>query len=345
MYRSCIFCSADLGENDVLELFPVGRAVAFDAQRGRLWAVCPRCARWNLAPMEERWEPVEAAEKLFVDARMRVQSENVGLARMADGTRLIRVGSAVAGELAAWRYGGQLLRRRRRYIATAAAMGGAIAVYGGLNIAGMVGGGFLTWQFGSTFAQQWVNRRVVHKLPASLSPRGKEIIVRRWHVEGIAMDRTEKGALELRIPDAHAKDPKGWGGRVRPLSKDVVVVSGDDADALLRRAMVQVNRKGAKRDTLDEANRLLTDAGSADAYLRNTARPGTALGKKAGNGTTPIAGPTSLAVEMALNEENERRALEGELAGLEAAWREAEEIAAIADALPFVSDVRRILRI
>jgi hypothetical protein len=37
---------------------------------------------------------------------------------------------------------------------------------------------------------------------------------------------------------------------------------------------------------------------------------------------------------MALQEEAERRALEGELAALEAAWREAEEIASIADSLP-----------
>jgi hypothetical protein len=41
-----------------------------------------------------------------------------------------------------------------------------------------------------------------------------------------------------------------------------------------------------------------------------------------------------LALEMAANEDVERRALDGELAELEAAWREAEEIAAIADQLP-----------
>jgi hypothetical protein len=37
---------------------------------------------------------------------------------------------------------------------------------------------------------------------------------------------------------------------------------------------------------------------------------------------------------MALHEETERRALEGELSMLMAMWREAEEIAAIADRLP-----------
>ena len=40
-----------------------------------------------------------------------------------------------------------------------------------------------------------------------------------------------------------------------------------------------------------------------------------------------------LALEMALHETSERNALDSELATLERAWREAEEIAAIADGL------------
>jgi hypothetical protein len=40
-----------------------------------------------------------------------------------------------------------------------------------------------------------------------------------------------------------------------------------------------------------------------------------------------------LALEMAAHEETERRALEGELEDLAEAWREADEIATIADAL------------
>ena len=40
-----------------------------------------------------------------------------------------------------------------------------------------------------------------------------------------------------------------------------------------------------------------------------------------------------LALEMAMHEETERRALDGELALLATAWKEAEEIAAIADEL------------
>ncbi len=43
---------------------------------------------------------------------------------------------------------------------------------------------------------------------------------------------------------------------------------------------------------------------------------------------------------MAANEDAERRALQGELATLERAWQEAEEIAAIADDLLLPTGVR-----
>jgi hypothetical protein len=46
---------------------------------------------------------------------------------------------------------------------------------------------------------------------------------------------------------------------------------------------------------------------------------------------------------MALHEESERRAMQGELAELERAWREAEEVAAIADDLLVPSGVRSAL--
>jgi hypothetical protein len=51
-----------------------------------------------------------------------------------------------------------------------------------------------------------------------------------------------------------------------------------------------------------------------------------------------------LALEMAAHEETERRAFEGELALLEEAWREAEEIAAIADRLLIPESVETWIR-
>ena len=56
MYATCMFCNGPLGRNDALEHFPVGRRLAFDGEKGRLWVICPSCARWNLTPLEERWE-------------------------------------------------------------------------------------------------------------------------------------------------------------------------------------------------------------------------------------------------------------------------------------------------
>jgi hypothetical protein len=51
-----------------------------------------------------------------------------------------------------------------------------------------------------------------------------------------------------------------------------------------------------------------------------------------------------LALEMAAHEESERRAFEGELAALEEAWREAEEIASIADRLLIPESVENWIR-
>ena len=53
--------------------------------------------------------------------------------------------------------------------------------------------------------------------------------------------------------------------------------------------------------------------------------------------------PTKLALEMALHEEQERRALEGELWRLERAWEEAEEIAAISDGLLLPTGTREFI--
>jgi hypothetical protein len=55
-------------------------------------------------------------------------------------------------------------------------------------------------------------------------------------------------------------------------------------------------------------------------------------------GAEPGDGIDRLALEMALHEESERRAMEGELGELQAMWREAEEIAEIADRLPDALD-------
>ena len=83
--------------------------------------------------------------------------------------------------------------------------------------------------------------------------------------------------------------------------------------------------------------------GTAVAEIESHGHPGRFLARVAHEEHTARQGrvgyvkgmpkPTRLALEMALHEEQERRALEGELWLLEQAWKEAEEIAAISDDL------------
>ncbi|MDP9205226.1 MAG: hypothetical protein M3P12_07185, partial [Gemmatimonadota bacterium] len=116
MYSTCLFCHSELGANEAVEHFPVGRRLAFDAAKGRLWVVCRKCERWNLTPLEERWEAIEECERAFRGTKLRVSTEHIGLARLAEGIELVRIGAPQRPEFAAWRYGDQFGRRRRRNI-------------------------------------------------------------------------------------------------------------------------------------------------------------------------------------------------------------------------------------
>jgi hypothetical protein len=331
VYRRCLYCSADLGANEAVGAFPVGRTLAFDAGKGRLWAVCPRCARWNLAPLEERWEAVEEAERRFRGARLRVQSENVGLARLPDGTRLVRVGAALPGELAAWRYGGQLVRRRRRYLLLAGIAIVGIGVAGGVPVLGVSLGGAT-----GMVIPFWMRRReqkVVYRLPAHASPTGEALELRVWHARRAVLgSAADGGGIELRVPDWRRSDPPGLLDYGRPPGEEVVL--GDArARAFLGRALVHLNDAGASRRRLAGAVELLADSRSAEGYLRQLTAAGVTLGERRDLPGRHLRADYQLALEMALHEAQERRALEGELALLEAAWREAEEIAGIADRL------------
>jgi hypothetical protein len=334
MYRSCIFCSGDLGSNEALEEFPVGRSLAFDAWKGRLWAVCPRCCRWNLAPLEERWEAVESAEKRFRDSRLRVQSENVGLCRLPDGTRLVRVGQALPGELAAWRYGSTLVGRRRQYLLmTGVVAAGALVVVGGMWAAGALGGVNLILQPARLLYERRQGEKVVARLSAGDSTRGEAFTLRRRHLTGARLVLDASGNPAMLLPRR-----QGRGALREPFPE--VVVQREAARPILSRGMVVSNSRGARARDVDDALALLAQAGTADEMVRKLACAGMGLGIRGSlNARTKaeaVAMPRvdRLALEMALHEQQERTAMEGELAGLEAAWREAEEIARIADALP-----------
>jgi hypothetical protein len=317
MYSICLFCNRPLGANEVIEHFPVGRRLAFDGEKGRLWVVCRKCERWNLTPLEERWEAIEECEREFRGTRMRMSTDQIGLARLREGLELVRIGEPLRPEFAAWRYGDQFGRRRRRAMLwTAAGIAATGAVVAGVAA---VGGGVVG------------GVHVVPQLIANIPVRariktrdGRILKVRRQNLEKARFLLNEgRGDWSVYVKHSNGED----------------VFSGEDAVRVTGLLLPGLNEMIGTKPVIDDAVTRIEEAGDPEAYLdcvaqevkRQAARDSGAVFKKKPGLINRLPKPTKLAIEMAVHEERERRALAGELLTLEAAWREAEEIASIAD--------------
>ena len=345
MYTTCLFCSTALGANESIEHFPVGRRLAFDADKGRLWVICRACGRWNLTPLEERWEAIEEAERLFRGTRLRASTDHIGLARLRDGLDLVRVGKPQRPEIAAWRYGDQFGRRRQRRLLEV----GVIAAAGGLAVAGGLAAGLgvvAAWQAGRvgwTFFNHGYPLSTVARV-RDASGAMHDIKRRDLLTTKIAMGADGGLALHI-IPSDNSMGFDHTAMR----QKRTLHLEGREARRAASMLFPVVNRLGGTPDEVQQAVGRLERAGSAEQYLADQARRGSKLTRFVApeesrkyvnaedvawkSGLLALSTPLSLAIEMALHEDQERRALEGELTELEAAWKEAEEIGAIADSL------------
>src|SRR5258708_3018333 len=81
MFRSCAFCNAAFDGDGGPSGLGVGRRIAFDEWRGRLWVVCPRCSRWNLTPFDDRLERIEAVARSASQGRIAASTDQVALIR------------------------------------------------------------------------------------------------------------------------------------------------------------------------------------------------------------------------------------------------------------------------
>ncbi len=358
MFTTCFFCAATLPRNDIIEATPIGRRLAFNERTGRLWVVCRACDRWNLVPMHERWEGVESCERLFRASRTHVATGEISLARAAGGIDLIRIGAPLRPEFAAWRYGDQFGRRRRRQIALAALAvpATAAAIAAG---ASFFGGAILT-----TVVLHTLRRRLlepgyrlggdaVHGRPSTVVARvrdesGAVLRVERQDARSTRMLRPELtgGSFALVLHHHSEKLPGGMGLPWYPSSE--TVLTGSAAVRAAQQLLPAVNRFGSTKERVSDAVSLIESSGGPDRVLHSLASrrgqrsidwsEGYALDEAApeherSRSLVYLPPAERLALEMALHEESERRAMDGELAALEAAWREAEEIARIADAL------------
>jgi hypothetical protein len=337
-----------------------------------VWAVCPECARWNLAPLEERWETVDECERRFRATALRYSSGNIGLAWLKGDVELIRIGPALRPEVAAWRYGRVLTRprtlARRTMERAAASLVGAMravlsphrafprdprAAMAGLFL-GLYGGRVL----------DVVHLPAVEPMDATDSPIA---VVRFRHLARAALVRPAPGRpWALSIPhDEGILSVEGDEG-VRTVARILAIINGTErgggfSHELLERAVQKVDESAL---TDSYFNRVLAIALRSDwgrgqdespehalvqlnamevasteverLALRLTGRTFWShggIGSEPSTALLDVPLVDRLALEMAAHEESERRALEGELEELEAAWREADEIATIADAL------------
>lgn len=356
MYSTCLFCHSALGKNDTIEQFPVGRRLAYDASKGRLWVVCTKCARWNLSPIEERWEAIEAAERFYRETRKRVATDNIGLARLRDGTDLIRIGAPLRPEFAAWRYGANFSKRHKKGL-----LYGAAALAAGAGIVG----GTISVSSGSmvlaalTSVNYLNSARTMWQL---LGRRINRVTVTANDGVRIKIARADLHSVSL-IANSQEADPTWSAPRVSFIRKgkerehgvrfgrnpdgslangshEAELIQGPEALVAIGLMLAAMNRLSGAPRHVASAVSLLENAGSLPAVLRAVSpqvkNPWWSASNVSYERVLPlgvIPTPARLALEMSLHEEDERRAMEGDLLELERRWKEAEEIAGIADSL------------
>jgi hypothetical protein len=327
MYHTCAFCNGKLDGDGGPSGLGIGRRLAFDEAKGRLWVICPRCSRWNLAPLDDRLERIERLARAAADGRVAVATEQIALIRW-QRYDVVRVGKPRRLEFATWRYGERLRARRREQLkvmvpVTIAAVGLAVAV----NI--QTGGslGMFVWNFPrlvrGVYTEVVGRRRVTLVEPPVCERCGRVMLLRAKHVRYARVVPQQHAEVAL-IPSCPACHAEG------------AMLDGPDAHVALRQgltylALTQWDRRGRQRAA--NAARLVEGAGGPDALIRDVAHRELTL--------RSLGPERRLALEMAMDERAEVEALTRQ-------WQEAEELAEIADGVlssdPAVEEALRQLR-
>ena len=138
--------------------------------------------------------------------------------------------------------------------------------------------------------------------------------------------------LVLTVPGV-ARAVPWW--RFESVAGQEVEVRGEAAIRSAAALLPRLNPSGGSKVDVQRAVSLLESSADPSDVFRRAAlaavRPKRLIERSKSGLITGLPQSTRLALEMASHEDAERRALEGELHVLEAAWRDAEEIAGIAD--------------
>lgn len=327
-----MFCFAKLGNNRTLEQFPVGRRLAFDSNKGRLWAVCPDCGRWNLMPLEERWEAIVECERLFRRAIQQSSWGQIAFGRVSDELELVRVGEALPNELPAWRYravgaANESLRnywsevsrrRRRRYLGRIVAISTAVSTVGiGATAAAGAGLGAIILPISFTAILPGIG---LGALTLHRKARRTVAQVRDDAGQALALTRADIGNALLSSADSQLS--------MRLASGDVTLFGRDCIWALA----LWISRLGIGADAYssEQAIQYIDAAGGPDGALQRISEGSL---REESVRLRKLPAVVRVVLEIAATGDVEGAATTAELERLERARKEAEEIAAIADNL------------
>ena len=320
MFTRCLFCHRPFPENGQLAHMTRGRRIAFDPVKGRLWAVCEGCRRWNLCPMEEREAALYELERIVRDhAKPLAHTANITLLH-AGGLTLIRVGEAGLVEQAWWRYGRELRKRKSSYESKRSKV--TAYTFGAMAYVGeMIGltdwdvsidwedtpvADVLRWRrFGWA---AWYGRETCPYCHSTLRALRYDL---GWWVYPL---RGPDGRLGVGVPCQ----------RCDPWTPDKVYkLHGDVAENVLRRLLAYQNIGGASERRISDAAAAIEQAGSAGEFSLAVTNNRESLWKMGATGT--------IGLEIALNESVEKRMLDLETRALEFLWKKEEELARIID--------------
>ncbi len=307
MFSSCAFCNAAFDGDGGPSGLGVGRRIAFDEWKGRLWVVCPRCSRWNLTPFDDRLERIEAVARAASSGRIAASTDQVALIRW-ERYDLVRVGKPPRVELATWRYGERLRNRQRERLKvvvplTVAAIGLGIAA----NVAAGGGFGVIVWNIHRAVdgVYLWmVGRRRISLVESPICAHcGTLMELRARHVQHsrVVPDRHADMAVVVSCPRCRQEGAQ---------------LTGTEAIQVLRQGLTYLNIRRGGRRRAEDAAREVDQVGGPDQLVRDIARRELTL--------RSLRAERGLALEMAVDER-------AEVAELERQWKEAEEIADIAD--------------
>jgi len=307
MFVSCAFCNASFDGDGGPSGLGVGRRIAFDEWKGRLWVVCPRCSRWNLTPFDDRLERLEAVARAASQGRVAASTDQVALIRW-ERYDFVRVGKPPRVELATWRYGERLRNRQRERMKvvvplTVAAIGLGIAA----NVAAGGGFGMVVWNIHRV--ADWIYLRIMGARKVSLveppicAHCGNIMQLRARHIQfaRLVPDQHAEMAIVVSCPHCHTEGAQ---------------LTANEATHVLRQGLTYLNLKRGGRRRAEDAAREVDHVGGPDQLVRDIARRELML-----RNLRPERG---LALEMAVDER-------AEVEELERQWKEAEELADIAD--------------